>query len=105
MIESEAEPNMFKTKRSRIAGLVVLIVALVLLGLNFAITRSSPSLPANYNSLPNTLVRLYRGDVGFWLTSDVGKTPVPDSSFTHPFSTHHIQPPPRTPLPPLLPPH
>lgn len=91
MIESEAEPNMFKTKRSRIAGLVVLIVALVLLGLNFAITRSSPSLPANYNSLPNNLVRLYRGDVGFWLTGEVVKTPVPDWSFTDAISTVQIE--------------
>jgi hypothetical protein len=58
MIESAAEANMFKTKRSRIAGLVVLIAAVLLLGLNFAITRSSPSLPANYNSLRNNVVRL-----------------------------------------------
>jgi hypothetical protein len=69
-------------KRSRIAGLVILIAVIVLLALNYAITRSSPSLPANYNSLRNNLVRLYHGDVGFWLTGDVVKTPVTDWSFT-----------------------
>jgi hypothetical protein len=69
-------------KRSRIAGLVILIAVIVLLALNYAITRSSPSLPAGYNSLRNNLVRLYHGDVGFWLTGDVVKTPVTDWSFT-----------------------
>jgi hypothetical protein len=91
MIESAAEANMFKTKRSRIAGLVVLIAAVLLLGLNFAITRSSPSLPANYNSLPNNLVRLYRGDVGFWLTGDLVKTPVTDWSFIDEISNVQIE--------------
>ncbi len=82
---------MFKTKRSRIAGLVVLIAAVLLLGLNFAITRSSPSLPANYNSLGNNLVRLYRGDVGFWLTGDLVKTPVTDWSFIDEISNVQIE--------------
>jgi hypothetical protein len=71
-----------RMKRSRIAGLMILIVVIVLLALNFAITRSSPSLPANYNSLRNNLVRLYRGDLGFWLTGDVVTTPITDWSFT-----------------------
>lgn len=82
---------MFKTKRLRIAGLVILIVAVVLLGLNFAITRSSPSLPGNYNSLRNNVVRLYRGDVGFWLTGDVVKTPVTDWSFIDAIPTVQIE--------------
>ena len=82
---------MFKTKRSKIAGLVILIAAVVLLGLNFAITRSSPSLPANYNSLRNNVVRLYQGDLGFWLTGDVVKTPVTDWSFTDAIPTVQIE--------------
>jgi hypothetical protein len=91
MIESSAEANMFKTKRSRIAGVVILIAAVVLLGLNFAITRSSPSLPANYNSLRNNVVRLYRGDLGFWLTGDPVTTPVTDWSFTDEIPTVQIE--------------
>jgi hypothetical protein len=82
---------MFKTKGSRIAGVVILVMAVVLLALNFAITRSSPSLPANYNSLRNTVVRLYRGDVGFWLTGDVVKTPVTDWSFIDAVRTVQIE--------------
>jgi hypothetical protein len=69
-------------KTSRIAGLAILIAVIVLLALNYAVTRSSPSLPAGYNSLRNNLVRLYHGDVGFWLTGDAVKTPVTDWSFT-----------------------
>jgi hypothetical protein len=82
---------MSKTKRSRIAGLVVLIAAVLLLGLNFAITRSSPSLPPNYNGLGNNLVRLYRGDVGFWLTGDLVQTPVTDWSFVDEISNVQIE--------------
>ena len=73
---------MFKTRRSRIAGLVLLIVIVVVLGLNLAITRSSPSVPANSNSLRNAVVGLYRGDLGFWLSGDLVKTPITDWSFT-----------------------
>src|ERR1700740_2059120 len=91
MIESAAGGNMFTTKRSRIAGLAILIAAVVLLGLNFAITRSSPSLPANYNSLGNNVVRLYQGDLGFWLPGDLVKTPVTDSSFTDAIPTVQIE--------------
>jgi hypothetical protein len=91
MIESAAEATMFKTKRSRIAGLLILIAAVLLLGLNFAITRSSPSLPANYNSLRNNVVRLYQGDLGFWLTGDLVKTPVTDWSFTDAIPTVQIE--------------
>lgn len=72
---------MFKTKRSRIAGLAIFVVAVVLVVLNFAIAHSSPSLPANYNGLRNTVVRLYRGDIGFWLTGDLVRAPVADWSF------------------------
>jgi hypothetical protein len=91
MIESAAEANMFKTKRSRIAALVAVIVALVVFGLNFAITRSSPSLPANYNSLRNNLVRLYRGDLGFWLTGEAVKARVSDWSFIDAIPTVQIE--------------
>jgi hypothetical protein len=91
MIESSAEANMFKTKRSKIADLVILIAAVVLLGLNFAITRSSPSLPANYNSLRNNVVRLYQGDLGFWLTGNPVTTPVTDWSFTDEIPTVQIE--------------
>jgi hypothetical protein len=83
--------NMFKTKRSRIAGLVVLILIFVVLGLNFAITRSSPSVPANSNDLRNAVSGLYRGNVGFWLTGDVVETPVTDWSFTDPIPTIQIE--------------
>ena len=69
-------------KTSRIVGLAILMVVVLALALNYAITRSSPSLPAGYNSLRNNLVRLYHGDVGFWLTGDVVKTPVTNWSFT-----------------------
>ena len=78
-------------KRSRIAVLTILIVVIVLLGLNFAITRSSPSLPAGYNSLRNSVVRLYRGDLGFWLAGDVVTTPITDWSFTDAIPTVQIE--------------
>jgi hypothetical protein len=69
-------------KRWTIAGLIILVVAVVLFALNFAITRSSRSLPGGSNSLLNNLVRLYQGNVGFRLAGDVVKTPVTDWSFT-----------------------
>ena len=79
------------TKRSRIVGLVILTVALILVALNLAITRSSPSVPANYNNLQNSLARLYRGDLGFWLTGSLVTTPVTDWSFTDAIPTVQIE--------------
>ena len=79
------------TKRSRIIGLGILTVAVLLLALNFAIERSSPSVPANYNSLLNTFVRLYRGELGFRLTGDAVTTPVSDWSFTDAVPTVQIE--------------
>jgi len=78
-------------KTSRIVGLVILIVVILALALNFAITRSSPSLPANYNNLRNNVVRLYRGELGFWLTGDPVTTPVTDWSFTDAISNIQIE--------------
>lgn len=72
---------MFRTKKSRIAGLLILIVVILILGLNYAIMRASPSVPANYNNLRNSLVRVYRGDLGFRLTGDLVTTPITDWSF------------------------
>src|ERR1039458_5698948 len=82
---------MFKTRSSRIAGLVLLIVIVVVLGLNLAITRSSPSVPANSNSLRNAVVGLYRGDLGFWLGGDLVKTPITDWSFTDTIPTVQVE--------------
>ena len=79
------------TKRSRIIGLAILTVVVLLLVLNFAIERSSPSVPANYNSLRNNLVRMYRGDLGFWLSGDPVTTPVADWSFTDAIPTVQIE--------------
>jgi hypothetical protein len=79
------------TKRSRVIGLVILTVVVLLLALNFAIERSSPSVPANYNSLRNSLTRMYRGDLGFWLSGDPATTPVTDWSFTDAIPTVQIE--------------
>lgn len=68
-------------KRWRIAGLIVLVLAAVLFALNFAIVRSSPSLPGGSNTLASNLVRMRRGEIGFWLTGNVVRTPVTDWSF------------------------
>jgi len=56
-------------KRSRIAGLVILIVAVVALTLN-------------YSSLRRNFAGLNRGDFGLWLRGDLVTTPVTDWSFT-----------------------
>lgn len=69
-------------KRSKIVGLVILTGVVLALALNFAILRSSPSVPATYNSLRNNLVGLNRGDLGFWLAGDLVTTPVTDWPFT-----------------------
>src|SRR5579872_973371 len=68
-------------KRWKIAGLIVLALAVFLFALNFAIMRSSPSLPGGYNNLLTNLVRMHRGEIGFWLTGVVVRTPVTDWSF------------------------
>ena len=72
---------MFRTKKSKIAGLLILIVVTLAFALNFAISRASPSVPAGYNNLRNSLVRMYHGDLGFRLTGDLVTTPVTDWSF------------------------
>jgi hypothetical protein len=72
---------MFRTKSSKVAGLLILAVAVLGLALNFAISRASPSVPANYNNLRNSLVRMYHGDLGFRLSGDLVTTPVTDWSF------------------------
>jgi hypothetical protein len=79
------------TKRSRVIGLVILTVVVLLIALNFAIERSSPSVPANYNSLRNSLVRMYRGDLGFWLSGDSTNLPVTDWSFIDAIPTVQIE--------------
>ena len=90
MIESAAGANVLKMNKSRIAGLVILIIV-ALLGLNFAISRASPSVPASFNNLPGNLMRLYRGDLGFWIRGEVVKTPITDWSFTDAVPTVQIQ--------------
>ena len=82
---------MFKTNTSRIVGWAILIVIVVVIALNFAITRSSTSVPADSNSLRNAVVGLYRGDLGFRLTGDLVKTPVTDWSFTDSIPTIQIE--------------
>ena len=66
-------------------------LVVVWLALNLAITRSSPSVPANYNNLRNSLVRMYRGDLGFWLSGDPVSTPITDWSFTDTIPTVQIE--------------
>jgi hypothetical protein len=88
-IRSRGE-RVLRMNKSKIAGLVILIVV-VLAGLNFAISRASPSVPASFNNLPGNLVRLYRGDLGFWLSGDLVKTPVTDWSFTDAIPTIQIE--------------
>ena len=82
---------MFKTRRSRIAGWAILIVVVVAIALNFAIIRSSTSVPADSNSLRNAVVGLYRGNLGFRLTGDLVKTPVTDWSFADSIPTIQIE--------------
>jgi hypothetical protein len=76
-------------KRWKIAGLIVLLLAAVLFALNFAIVRSSPSLPGGYNSLVRNVARMRRGEIGFWLSGEVVKTAVTDWSFID--ATRNIQ--------------
>jgi hypothetical protein len=65
-------------KRSRIVGLVILIVVAVALALN-------------YSSLRRTFVGLNRGDFGFRLTGDLVTTPVTDWAFTDAVPTIQIE--------------
>lgn len=78
-------------KRWKIARLIVLIVAGALFALNFAIIRSSPSLPGSSNNLASALARMRRGEIGFWLTGDAVKTPVTDWSFVDSILNIRIQ--------------
>lgn len=78
-------------KRWRIAGLIILVLAAVLFAVNFAIMRSSPSLPGGYNNLLTNVVRMYHGELGFWLTGEVVRTPVTDWSFTDSIPNIQIQ--------------
>jgi hypothetical protein len=78
-------------RRWRIAGLITVVLAVVLFALNLAIVRSSPSLPSGYNNLLTNLVRMYHGEIGFWLTGDVVRTPVTDWSFTDSIPNIQIQ--------------
>jgi hypothetical protein len=57
-----------RMKRSRIVGLVILIVVVVALALN-------------YGGLRRTFAGLRHGDFGLWLTGNVVNTPVTDWSF------------------------
>lgn len=78
-------------KRWRITGLITLVLAVALFGLNFAIVRSSPSLPGGTNNLLTNLVRMYHGEIGFWITGNVVRTPVTDWSFTDSIPNIQIQ--------------
>lgn len=78
-------------RRWGIPVLVILIVVCLVLGLNLAITRSSPSVPPSSNSLRNAVVGLYRGNLGFWLTGDTDETPITDWSFTDSIPTIQIE--------------
>jgi hypothetical protein len=78
-------------KRWKIAGLIFAVLAVVLFALNSAIVRSSPSLPGGYNSLASNLVRMRRGEIGFWLTGDVVRTSVTDWSFTDSIRNIQVQ--------------
>lgn len=81
-------------KRSKIAGLAVSVAAAVLfalIALNYAIVRSSPSLPGGYNNLARNLARMRKGEIGFWLTGDVVTAPVGDWSFVDAIPNVQIQ--------------
>jgi hypothetical protein len=67
-------------KTSKRVGLVILILVPAAFVVDFAIKRSSRA--ANSSGLRQSLVALYRGDVGFWLMGGSVTTPVSDWSFT-----------------------
>jgi len=91
MIKSAGDANGLKMMRLRIVGLLILTAIVVLLGLTFAVSRSSLSAPANSTSLRNAVVGLYRGNLGFWLTGSVTKTPATDWSFTDAIPTVQVE--------------
>ena len=78
-------------KSLKVVGLVVLIVVVLLVALNFAITRASTAIPASAVSLRSSFAGLFRGDLGFWLTGDVVTTPVTDWSFADAAQTVQIE--------------
>jgi len=78
-------------KKLKIVGLVIFVVVVLMVALNFAITRASPSVPANFVSLRSSFAGLYRGDLGFWLTGDPVTTPVTDWSFADAAQTVRIE--------------
>ena len=82
---------MFRTRRSRIVGWATLIVVVSVVALNFAITRSSTSVPGDSNNLLTAVVGLYRGNLGFRLAGDLVKSPVTDWSFTDSIPTIQIE--------------
>jgi len=75
-------------KRWKIAGLIVVVLAVGLFALNFVIVRASPSAPS---TLASALVRMRRGEIGFWLAGDIVKTPVTDWSFVDGIRNIQIQ--------------
>lgn len=75
-------------KRWKIAALIVLVLVIGLFALNFVIVRASPSAPS---TLASALVRMRRGEIGFWLTGDVVKTPVADWSFVDSIRNIQVQ--------------
>jgi hypothetical protein len=77
----------FKITRSRIAGLVLLIVVAVL-GLSLAIQRSSPAAP---DSLRTKVEGVYEGNSGFWLHGNLVNTPITDWSFTDAIPTIQVE--------------
>lgn len=65
-------------KRSRIVGLVILVIVVVALALN-------------YSGLRRAFVGLNRGDFGLWLTGDLVTSPLTDWSFTDAILTIQIE--------------
>lgn len=69
-------------KKLRILGLASLVIVAVAFAIDFAIKSSSRASPPNSVSLRQSVLGLYRGDLGFWVTGDSISTPVTDWSFT-----------------------
>lgn len=72
--------NTKTVKTSKRVGLVILILVAFAFAIDFAIKSSSRA--ANSSGLRQSLVGLFRGDMGFWLTGDAVTTPISDWSFT-----------------------
>ena len=60
--------------------LMILIVVALVFTVDFAIKNSSRA--ANSSGLRQSLIDLYRGNAGFWVTGDPATAPVTDWSFT-----------------------